>query len=74
MNNAVKKFSNIHIPKFSDAPADEPAAVSLIASGYDWECPACQTWNHVHQTCQIVACGECGTVYTVDEAVHAKEG
>lgn len=53
------------------APEDEePESVSLIVSSYDWECPACDTWNTIQENPETVTCGECGKTYPVDAAVH----
>lgn len=34
--------------------------VDIIASGYEWICPDCDTLNRVNGLTEIVKCGCCG--------------
>lgn len=52
---------------------DEPESVSLIASGYEWECPHCDTWNKAIEILEQVTCRKCKRTYPVDGTDHAWE-
>jgi len=65
--------SKVSLP---DAEFDALAAVGLIASGYEFNCPSCQTHNKLiaipkHGT--AVECHNCHARFKVDEANHAQE-
>lgn len=51
--------------------ADENV-VSLIASGYFWTCKNCGIDHNIPDTRDAVTCDNCGTQFTVIEAVHSK--
>ena len=44
--------------------------VELIASGYDWQCPACNHWNNEPEIIEKVNCTQCNGVYTVSGYSH----
>lgn len=45
--------------------------VDLIASGYDWTCPVCDTWEHEIEITTKVTCSGCGTVFRTADYEHA---
>jgi len=53
-------------------PEPEEKTVTLIASGYEFICPHCETFNRVIETAEKVTCGECGHTFAVDECIHAE--
>jgi len=48
-------------------------SVDIIASGYEWECPNCETLNKMiaYPSSQIVTCASCGNEYEVGLPEHA---
>ena len=51
---------------------NEPDSVALIASGYEWICPKCDTLNDEVETKERVTCSSCGASWTVDDYYHAE--
>jgi hypothetical protein len=51
-------------------PEDEEDSVDLIASGYDWICPFCETMNHVIEYDEKVTCRDCGHTYEANPPIH----
>ena len=49
----------------------QPEAVDLIASGYEWICPVCNTLNHEIETKNAVTCATCQSELGTDETHHA---
>lgn len=49
---------------------EEEVTVTLIASGYDFECPKCGTLGHVDGDCGQVTCIECGSTWKTNGKVH----
>lgn len=49
----------------------QPEAVDLIASGYEWTCPVCNTLNHEIETQTEVTCQTCQIILGTDETHHA---
>lgn len=47
------------------------AGVELIASGYEWICPKCETLNHEIETSSTVECDECHDIFEVRDVHHA---
>lgn len=54
---------------------DEPEqqTVELVASGYEWLCPACETLNHEIEVTTQVTCNACGATFETDPPEHAYE-
>ncbi len=52
-------------------PHIEEEEVTLIASGYEWICPNCNTLNTHSKTAPKVTCNLCNRTYMTDEALHA---
>jgi hypothetical protein len=48
-------------------------SVSLIASGYEWTCPNCDTLNKEIEVTEKVFCDNCANFYNVEEYNHALE-
>jgi len=46
-------------------------SVSLIAAGYEWECPNCTVLNREIEVTANVECPVCHRVYRTDNADHA---
>lgn len=51
---------------------DEPDSVDLIASGYEWICPKCDTLNKEIETSERVTCSSCGASWPVSDYYHAE--
>jgi len=49
----------------------EIESVELIASGYEWTCPACDHFNKVVETSETVTCNKCGKEFEVADYHHA---
>lgn len=45
--------------------------VNIIASGYEWDCPKCETGNTEISHAAIVRCEKCGEIYYTDDPDHA---
>lgn len=45
--------------------------VSLIASGYDWQCPNCGNENMEMEYSEKVVCKECSEIFKADLPDHA---
>ncbi len=45
--------------------------VDMVASGYEWTCPACDEPNHEIETKTSVTCPNCGSRFKVDAIEHA---
>jgi ribosomal protein L37AE/L43A len=54
-------------------PIYERESVTLIASGYEWECPECEELNGTFEVTEIVRCQKCGREFDVDNYEHAIE-
>lgn len=52
---------------------EEETTVTLIAAGYEWTCPHCDTLNHEIEIVPKVTCSQCQQVFDVDDAYHAYE-
>lgn len=52
-------------------PDDEPATVDVIASGYEWTCPECDTLNREIEINETVTCGHCLHKFQVGDTHHA---
>lgn len=50
---------------------DVPESVDLIASGYEWICPACESFNHEIEITESVTCPACTAKYQVQDYNHA---
>lgn len=59
------------IPQNDEQENDEPEYVDLIASGYEWECPNCETLNHEIEVTEQVICSECLLTFPVNDYEHA---
>lgn len=55
---------------FEDWKKESPY-VDIIASGYDWTCPECDTDNHEIETAENVTCKDCQNQFRVREIYHA---
>ncbi len=51
--------------------ADDPPTVQLIASGYEWTCPACEHFNHEIEIGYSVTCENCNHEWETSDAHHA---
>lgn len=49
----------------------EEGNVTLIASGYDWECPFCQEFVHEIEVTETVTCESCEKTFKVADHIHA---
>lgn len=49
----------------------EQEGVELIASGYEWVCPICETFNQVIEVSEVVKCKKCQLEFTVKDYYHA---
>lgn len=47
--------------------------VSVIASGYEWICPACEYLNKEIEITTFVTCAACATEFECGIAEHAYE-
>jgi DNA-directed RNA polymerase subunit RPC12/RpoP len=47
--------------------------VDLIASGYEWTCPKCETLNEEIEVTEKVSCRNCGRIFKVQDYQHAIE-
>jgi hypothetical protein len=54
-----------------DGENNNYSSVQLIASGYEWICPKCDTLNHEIETTETVECDECETTFEVEDYHHA---
>ncbi len=45
--------------------------VDLIASGYEWTCSGCKTFNTVIEVAEVVRCVKCRRKYEVSSVEHA---
>lgn len=52
-------------------PEEEIESVELIASGYEWICPACEEINKEIEVNVAVTCKFCQNTYHVDDYHHA---
>lgn len=48
-----------------------PNEVDLIASGYEWVCPKCDTLRHEIEVTETVTCEDCHITYKVSDYHHA---
>lgn len=55
-----------------DNDTETGETVSLIASGYEWTCPKCDTLNNEIKTRENVTCRHCGASWPVDSYDHAE--
>lgn len=46
-------------------------AVDMIASGYEWICPECESFNTETEVGEFVTCGECGMDFETNPPEHA---
>ena len=46
-------------------------SVELIASGYEWVCPECDTLNKEIEVTKTVKCKKCHTTFEVQDYAHA---
>jgi uncharacterized protein (DUF983 family) len=46
-------------------------SVDIIASGYEWECPHCETLNKVIEWTEEVTCEQCGETCEAELPEHA---
>lgn len=54
---------------------DEPKIkerVNIIASGYEWTCPGCETNNTEISHAAIVRCEKCEKAYFTDNPDHSR--
>ena len=49
-------------------------SVQLIASGYEWICPDCNSFNKEIEVTERVKCHSCKKTYAVDDYYHATKG
>ena len=54
---------------------DDIAGVTVMAAGYEWECPQCGAWNTIGPECptigeQLAPCATCGATAVVDAVKH----
>jgi DNA-directed RNA polymerase subunit RPC12/RpoP len=47
--------------------------VDLIASGYEWTCPKCDTLNEEIEVTEKVSCRNCRRIFKVQDYQHAIE-
>lgn len=52
---------------------DELECIDLIASGYEWECPNCETLNKEIEVTKRVTCARCKSVFVTNSPEHAYE-
>lgn len=45
--------------------------IQLIAGGYEWICPYCDTLNTEIEVTQNVTCSKCKKTYEVEDYQHA---
>ena len=55
-----------------DQVIDDRKGVELIASGYEWNCPECETFNTEIEITEHVECDNCNQVFFVSESYHAR--
>lgn len=77
MTKRERTLQNIEKHPPTPAPTDERESlydqpVSLIASGYEWICPKCDTLNHEIETMERVTCSDCGASWSVEDCYHAE--
>lgn len=60
-----------HLSEEDRKVINEREAVDLIASGYEWTCPACEWYNREIETLTLVQCEGCNGIFKVGEANHA---
>ena len=46
-------------------------SVDIIASGYEWICPGCETFNKEIEITETVQCKGCGAVFETNPPEHA---
>lgn len=49
----------------------ENETVDMIASGYEWICPECETLNKEIEWTENVTCEQCGRIYETELPEHA---
>ena len=54
------------------APSTQLDSVDLIASCYEWICPACGELNHEIEATGEVACSHCQSEYEANPPEHAQ--
>jgi len=65
-------LSEEDIPEFlKDHDEVEDEHIEVIASGYEWECPHCETLNKDIEILEVMKCSHCHRNFTVDEFYHA---
>lgn len=67
-------FIKVYDGQNPDHPLPENVSeifVDMIASGYDWTCPACKAENHVIETSDNVHCDHCDRDFHVREIYQA---
>lgn len=52
---------------------DDEDCVDLIASGYEWICPKCDSLNHEIEAKENVTCSECKGKFSTSPPEHALE-
>lgn len=50
---------------------DTAGKVDLIASGYEFVCPECETYNRIAGIAETVQCYKCRAEFEILEAAHA---
>lgn len=51
--------------------ADDLQVVDVIASGYEWTCPNCDTYNTMTAHTLHVECHQCGGFFETNPPAHA---
>jgi len=67
-------LSEADIPEFlKDEGEDkiEDETVDVIASGYEWECPHCETLNNEIELTETVMCSNCYKHFNITDFHHA---
>jgi len=59
------------LPDIARENFEEHGLVDLIASGYEWICPKCDTFNTEIEITEKVTCPECGATWETGECHHA---
>ncbi len=54
----------------ADKAVEQSKTVNVIASGYEWVCPTCKTFNRTIEHTEIVTCESCKLSFKTDLPEH----
>jgi len=66
---SCNKYQDESLPPYKEE--DDGDGVDLIASGYEWICPNCETFNEEIEATDIVVCKGCRLSFKVNSVEHA---